>query len=205
VADAGQGAVPACEVTGADVVEHQRTVREMPLGQRPLDLGLPLEQPVHGRVEVVGLELIEAQHLSESRGGGLLIQRSRRGQLGAGGEHPGGDQRHTAVAFEAGPGGEDALQAELFQRPQHGGDMTVGAGAKDLEGGGGGDQGLAAQRPTDELDDVLGQVREIAEGFVSDLAALAEGAPQQVGRLDASFVVACCGDDVNGRSTARHT
>ncbi len=50
--------------------------------------------------------------------------------------------------------------------------MAVGAGTEDLEGGLGGQEG------------------EVAESFVADLAAFAVGAPQQAGRVDASFVVA---------------
>jgi len=81
----------------------------MPLGRRLLDLGLPLEQPVQGRVEIVGLERIEVEHRAQSRHRRLRMRGSRRG------EHAGGDQRHTAVALGAGSGGEDALD-HLFRQ-----------------------------------------------------------------------------------------
>lgn len=57
-------------------------------------------------------------------------------------------------------------------------------------------KGLALQRATDEVDEGVGQVGEVTEGLVLDLAVLAVRAPQQVGAVDLVSVLAGRSDDV---------
>ena len=59
--------------------------------------------------------------------------------------------------------------------------MAVGPGASDADGVGGGDEGLALERAFDEVDDVIGQMGEVAEGLVSDGLSLADGTAEQMG------------------------
>src|SRR5918996_772331 len=66
-----------------------------------------------------------------------------------------------------------------------------------------GNEALALERQAHELDDLLGQVREVADGLVADLAALAPGAPQQVRDVLALLALPPVGDDVNRASRPR--
>lgn len=68
--------------------------------------------------------------------------------------------------------------------------MSVGQAAFDLEGAGGGDELLAGQRAANEVDEGIGEMGEVAEGFMAHLGADAEGAAQEVGAIDLIFVAA---------------
>jgi hypothetical protein len=61
--------------------------------------------------------------------------------------------------------------------------MAVRQRSGDAEGVGGGDEGLALERAFDEVDDVIGQVGEVAEGLVSDGLSLADGPSEQMGEV----------------------
>src|SRR5271163_2558064 len=56
--------------------------------------------------------------------------------------------------------------------------MPVRQGAGDVELGAGADQGVALQRRLDRGDRGLGQHRQVGQGFLAHLGALAEGAAQ---------------------------
>ena len=62
--------------------------------------------------------------------------------------------------------------------------------AIDEEGWGGGDEALAGERAADDIDERVGEVGEVAEGFVFDLATEAEGAAEQVGGAGFAFIAA---------------
>src|SRR5579859_3828444 len=76
--------------------------------------------------------------------------------------------------------------------------------AGDLEGVVDGDEGLALQAAADELDEVVGQMGEIAEGLVADAIAVAKAAAQQMGVIDLAVVAAGRCDDVNWAISLRH-
>lgn len=80
-----QRAGAALEVGRGDVVEQERTLAQVPLGQPGFDLLLPLEQPVHGGVELIGRRAFDREHLSKRAGGRLGIEhpseRKARGRL----------------------------------------------------------------------------------------------------------------------------
>ena len=80
--------------------------------------------------------------------------------------------------------------------------MAGGQRARDLEGLIGANQRLTAQCPADQLDHRLGQVGDIADGLVFDLAVLAVAMAQQVGDVLAMLALAPVGDDVNGAGLA---
>jgi hypothetical protein len=67
--------------------------------------------------------------------------------------------------------------------------MAMGARARDLKGRGKRNKGLALQRAADDLDQGIGQVRQVAQGLVLDLAVLAVAAAQQAGAIDLVLVV----------------
>jgi hypothetical protein len=66
-----------------------------------------------------------------------------------------------------------------------------------------GDEALTLERQPHQLDDFIGQVREVADGLVADLAALAPRAPQQVRDVFAVLALPPVGDDVDRASGAR--
>ena len=100
---------------------------------------------------------------------------------------------------------QQAVEAELLQGSEHSGDMAVGPRAGDLEQLIGGEQRLAAQGASDQLDDGVGEMGEVAEGLVLDLAVFAVGTSEQVGAVDAPLVAALRSDDMDRPSTSRHT
>ena len=67
--------------------------------------------------------------------------------------------------------------------------MSVGQGSKDFEGLCACVRGdVAEETGADQFEEIVGEVREIAEGLVFDLAVLSEGAAEEVGLIDLSFV-----------------
>ena len=93
-----QGTALPLEVGGAHVVEHQRTVFQMPLGQFLLDLGLALPQPVHRRVEGLGIDFLHLEPLGQGARARFLVEPPSRRELGARVE-PCDDHRHYSIAF----------------------------------------------------------------------------------------------------------
>ena len=73
-----------------------------------------------------------------------------------------------------------------------------GVAAQAGEGGLGVDQGFAFESSADEIDDVVGEVGDVAEGFMLDLAVLAEGSAQQMGVVGGVFELASGGGYMDG-------
>jgi hypothetical protein len=82
--------------------------------------------------------------------------------------------------------------------------MTVREVALDQEGVGGGEELLASQGATDDVDQFGGEVGEIAESFVEDSGADTEGPAEEVGLVDFVFVVASCSGHMNSSSSGWH-
>ena len=92
---------------------------------------------------------------------------------------------------------EQTLQTQRLDHAQHCGHMPMGAGAQHLQRRLGRHQGLAAECEAHQFHYRIGQVGEIADGFIFDLAVFAVGASQQVGGVDAVFIPALGSDDVD--------
>jgi hypothetical protein len=82
--------------------------------------------------------------------------------------------------------------------------MAVRPRARDLESLRQRHEGLALKRAANDLDQRLGQMREIAQSLVLDGPALAIAAPQQMRAIDLILVLARRGDDVGGTGTCWH-
>ena len=67
------------------------------------------------------------------------------------------------------------MQVELLEGAEDGGDVAVRGAAQTGEGGFGIDEGFSLEGSADQIDDVVWEVRDVAEGFVFDFAVLAEG------------------------------
>ena len=110
------------------------------------------------------------------------------GQLGAGEEQAFGDHGDDQVASSRGLGGDEVVEAELADHGQDGLDMAVRERAGDAEGLGGGDEGLALEGAFDEVDEVIGEMGEVAEGLMGDGLSLADGPSEQMGDVGLSLV-----------------
>ena len=75
------GTAHPLEVGGTHVVEHQRAVFQMPFGQFLLDLGLAFPQPVHRRVEGLGISLLHFEQLGQDARARFLVEPPSRREL----------------------------------------------------------------------------------------------------------------------------
>ena len=126
-----------------------------------------------------------------------MLPQPAGGQFRAGVQQTLDDHGHDEGALARGFRGQQGFQAELAQGAEDGFDVTVGAGAFDEESLAGGDKGFAGEGAADDIGEGIGQVGEIAEGFVMDLLADAKGAAEQVGGIGFAFVAASSGGYVN--------
>ena len=76
--------------------------------------------------------------------------------------------------------------------------MAMGERAGTVEAAFGIDEGLAFEGSADEIDNEVGEMGDVAEGFMFDAAVLAEGPTQEVSAVDLVFVAARGGGYVNG-------
>ena len=156
------------------------------------------QQPVHGPVDLVFIDGAETQGLREGGEGGLAGERPGSGQLGLGVDDSGDDQRDDQIPVPAPGASQQGIELELLEGGQDGGDVTMGERAGAVEDVFGVDKGLALEGSADEFDDGVGEMGDVAEGFMLDPAVLAEGATEEMGAVDLVFVTASGGGYVNG-------
>ena len=142
-------------------------------GQFRLDRVLPVLQPVHRRVDVIGAGIGDAEVAAE----GSVVPPGQGGQLGARPGHPGDDQGQGQVPLAA-RRAQQGGQAQRAGHRVHGGDVPVRQRPGDGDRLGGGDQLAALQPRVDQVDDVVRQRGQVGDGLVLDCAAVAVGAPQ---------------------------
>ena len=151
-------------------------------GQALLDGVLALEQPVHGVEEVVFVEVREAEDRGQGIGSGGGLEAAGGGELGAGVSETGDDQSHHQIALGTGRT-QAAIEADLAQGAEEGGDVAVGLGANDVEGGlEVRDGGALLEQDTKTLDQFGRPLGEVGEGAFLDLAVLAVGLAQEDSR-----------------------
>ena len=183
------------------VIQHESVLAQMAPGQGILDgLLAGTQQPVHGPVDLVFIDGAETEGLREGGEGGLAGERPGGGQLGLGVDDSGDDQ----IPVPAPGAGQQRIQLEFLEGGQDGGDVTMGERAGAVEEVFGVDEGLAFEGSADELDDGVGEMGDVAEGFMFDSAVLAEGATEEMGAVDLVFVTASGGGYVNGATSFKH-
>jgi hypothetical protein len=64
----GQRTAASRHLARRDVIEHQRAVLQVALGQRGLDGGLARQQPIERGVELVVVDLAETEHFAKAGG-----------------------------------------------------------------------------------------------------------------------------------------
>ena len=177
----GQRAVGALHVAGGQVVEHQRVLSKVPLGEPLLDGGLPLDQPVHRRVELMRIDVAESEQFAQGGYRALGGQRAGGGQFRPRVDDAGDDERDDQVAEAAGATADQRVQSELLEGAEHGSDVAVGQAADAGEGVVGIDELLTAEDAAQHIDGGVGQLGEIGEGALLDAAAVAVGLSEEDG------------------------
>ena len=162
------------EIGRGEVVEHRAAAAEMALGQGVLHLGLALQEPVHGGVElarsplllgalrVLGIDGLaqfpQAQHLAQAVVLGAFGQGLGQGKLAAGLDdppsHQGQGQFPQVVAFSEQQLGEP----ELFDHARDGENVAVGK--RGLGDGHGVSHAAALERRLEGLDLLGGQMAQ---------------------------------------------
>jgi hypothetical protein len=94
----------------------------MALGQRGLDGGLALQQPVQRGVEFILIDLAEAEYLAETGGSGGGRQRTGGGELGCWFDDPTDQQGEDEIAAAIATGAEDTVETDLARSAKRGGD-----------------------------------------------------------------------------------
>src|SRR5665647_1375108 len=129
VAAGGQRAVPAGEIRGGEVEEHESSRSQVAAGERAFDGVLARPQPIEGAVEGVGIAGADREVLPQAGIGKVAAAL----QLGGGTQHAGDDEGEGEVPLPTG-GTEDLRQAQSPGLPVDGDRIPVGQGARDLEG-----------------------------------------------------------------------
>ncbi len=134
---------------------------------------LPVDQPVHRGVDLVGGR---AGHPEIDPQGGVGPPR-QRGQLAARAHHPRDDQRQHQIPGSA-RRTEQRRQAQLARHPRHRGHVPVRQRPGDGDLVAHRHQPLPLEARVNPVDDVLGQHRQVGYRLVAHPLALAVCAPQ---------------------------
>ena len=152
----------------------------MAFGQRGLDRGLALQQPVQCMVEFVLIDLTEAEQFAEARCGGGGRQRTGGGEFGCRVEDPTDEEGEDEIAATIAAGAEDTVEADLAGGAERGGDVAVRQAADDGEGVTlGGDDGAALEHAAQAFNVGRGPVGQIAQCALTNLAAFAVALAQE--------------------------
>jgi len=147
----------------------------VPLGQGRLDFGLLLQEPVHGRIELVLVGIGHAQLASQRVG----VEAAYGGQLGGRLQNPADDHRRRQLPLPACSGGDQPLHPQLAELTQHRQHIAVGQGTDDLKAVCQRPDLLAAKDGTHGIHGRRRQLGEVGQSPVLDLAAFAVGLADQ--------------------------
>jgi hypothetical protein len=98
VAAGSQLAVVALHVRRRQVEQRQPARLQVPAGKGPLDPLLPLAEPIHRGIDLIGGRVLDAQIVRE----GGVVPPAGGGQLGRRPQHPSHRQRQRQVPLPAG-------------------------------------------------------------------------------------------------------
>ena len=168
-------------VGGGEVVEDEGVLVEVSACEALLDAGLAAEQPVHGVVELVLIDIAEAEEFSQGGDGGFGGEGACGGEFGAGVDDAGDDEGDGEIAVPAGGAGDEGVEPESPEGSEDGGDVPVGEAAAAGEGFVGGDEGFAFEDAAECFDGVIGEFGEVGEGSLFYFASVAEGLPEEDG------------------------
>jgi hypothetical protein len=101
-------------------------------------------------------------------------------------------------------GGDEVLQAQRADHRQDGVDMAVRERARDADGLGGGDEGLALEGTLDDRDEMVREMGEVAESLMGNGLSLADGPSEQMGDVGLSLVDPLGRSHMDGASSGWH-
>ena len=165
-----------------------------------LDPCLSGEQPIQCLVEFVFLGILYGKFFGEC----AVVPEPCGGQFGSRVQETFDQHGQHQIAFAAGLGTEEWLECEAAHGAQHGLDMTVRQGTQHVKRVAGREEGFAGERAANDVDEGRREMRDVAEGFMLDLIAHAEGATEEVGLIDPAFVPAGSCGYMNSARTRRH-
>src|SRR5213075_101848 len=85
MAEAGERAVAAFKVSGADVIEDQGALGKMTFGESVFDFLLTQKQPIHGVIELGFLDGgVQTEHGRQRGGGGIGMKAAGSSEFGGG-------------------------------------------------------------------------------------------------------------------------
>src|SRR6266850_2220924 len=149
MAEAGERAVAAFKVSGADIVEDQRALGKMTFGESVFDILLAHEQPIHGVIELGFLDGgVQTEHGRQRGGGGVGMKAAGGSEFGGRFEDAGDDHGDNQIAFRATGAREDGFQKEAAESAESGGDVAVRSSTLNVESVGGGDERFAFDKMT---------------------------------------------------------
>jgi len=149
-------------------------------GERLLDRLLALAEPVDGGIEFILVDRTKAENVAEAGRRGGRIEHAGGGQLGGRRNQAGHDHGDDEIAEAVAGGTEDAIEADVAQRAEHGGDMAVRQGAPHDDALPVGRRGGAAlEQCAQSLDELARPIREIGDGALLDLCAIPIALAQQ--------------------------
>jgi hypothetical protein len=173
----------------------------MVAGQPFLHFRLTCEQPVERFVKLRSRDWPEPQNPSRAGASCWLIQHSRRGQLGGGGDNPVHDHSQDKIARPVAFGTEDPVEAGVADRAQDGGDMAMGQRPRNGEGILAGRQRRSAfEDDAQSLHLFRRPAGKIEQGALFNLAAVAIALAQKHGRRR---IAVGDGLDIHGRCLCR--
>ena len=115
------------------------------------------------------------------------------GELGVRGDDARGHHRAYQIALAAPTRGDQRVELQSYHCGSHRLHVPVSGRGDDLEGLPHGRNGLSSKRATNQLDEIAGEVGEVAERFVLDRVAFTIAAAQQMGLVDLVLVGPPCG------------
>ena len=178
IAAGGQRAPRAFQPRGRQVEQrHPPRVGlrgQVAAGQVRFDRVLPVFQPVHRGVDVIGAGIGDAEVAAQ----GGVVPPGQGGQLGARPDHPGDDQGQGQVPLAARRAQQDG-QAQRAGHGVHGGDMPVRHRGGDPHRLPGRHQPLSLQRGLDRGHRLGRQRRQVRQRLMPDPAAIPVGAAHQ--------------------------
>ena len=174
-----QLAMTPLQIAGGEIVEHQRAVTQMALGERRLDPRLGRAEQIERFVKLILVDGAEIEQFAQRMRRRRLAELARSGQLGGRLDHPRHDQGQSQPGQPPRLVRGKLMQPELARHAEHRGHVAVRQRALDPQLLGWRDQLLALQNPAQRIDPVSRPMRQVGQRARLDLVARAIALAQQ--------------------------
>src|SRR5260370_32198577 len=151
-------------------------------GERLLDRLLAVGEAVNGGIEFILVDRPKAENVAEAGSRGDRIEHTGGGELRGRRDQAGHDHGDDEIAGAVAGGAKNAVEADVAQRAEHGGDMAVRQGTADDDALLAGRRGGAAlEERAQSLDEFARPIRKVDDGAFLDLCAIPIALAQQDG------------------------